>query len=382
MKPRPITSASNLHRRAACPGSANAEKDLAEQDSEDSREGQLLHRLFFSKTNRTALVTADQLEVVETAERYTRKFITEFTELNSIPIDAQKIEAKEVELSAGAVTGHADLIIEWPDCDCAVVIDAKFGRLEVEEAADNLQLAAYATALNDGILVSQYGRLDIEEEETPSKRVIGVAIVQPRAFGERITSAIYRGPSLTAARAELVRIVHATKNPDAPRHAGEHCRYCKAKVTCKEYLESLNQLAVMPDKTAVATLSDEYLRNLFLAIKRANQIKDEVEAEIRARMDAGKAVGLALKYRNTGSVRELFQPLGALEAMNVWLDDNGYAPLSATAFDSCRRMQFGELEKLFANLTGLAQTRAKERLKEILAEYTVERPKRAAIIEA
>ncbi len=40
---RPITSASNLHRRALCAGSARMEQGLPEDDSEISREGVLLH---------------------------------------------------------------------------------------------------------------------------------------------------------------------------------------------------------------------------------------------------------------------------------------------------------------------------------------------------
>lgn len=40
---RPVTSASNLFRRALCPGSARLEYGLPEEDSEQSREGQLLH---------------------------------------------------------------------------------------------------------------------------------------------------------------------------------------------------------------------------------------------------------------------------------------------------------------------------------------------------
>lgn len=77
---RATTSASNLFRRALCPGSATLEAGLPEEDSEQSREGQLLHdysahpeyeRKMLKPAQRDLLQIADDLTktVIETVER-------------------------------------------------------------------------------------------------------------------------------------------------------------------------------------------------------------------------------------------------------------------------------------------------------------------------
>lgn len=67
---RPVTSASNLFRRALCPGSERMEYGLPEEDSEQSREGRLLHdysnrreldRAFLTPSQRDLLALSDEL---------------------------------------------------------------------------------------------------------------------------------------------------------------------------------------------------------------------------------------------------------------------------------------------------------------------------------
>jgi len=178
---RAKTSASNLFRRAECPGSEAAEAPFAEQNSEYSSEGTLLHKWFFVPEKPIALLTKTQLETLNEAETYARKAFLEFATLHGIPDDALAVDNHEVELDVHDTDGtplppgHADLVRFWPEYDLAYIVDAKFGFSEVEEAPSNLQLADYAL----GVFQNSNGKL----------KEIGVAIVQPRNFGERLTPA-------------------------------------------------------------------------------------------------------------------------------------------------------------------------------------------------
>lgn len=367
---RAPTSASNLARRAACPGSEAAESPFSEKDSEWSSEGVLLHSMWFADKN-PALITPDQLELVIQAQSLARRFFTEFCNARGIPEDAAYVDEKEVELmlvdeeGRDLIPGHADIIRTWPEHHAAVVVDVKFGYLEVPDAAENLQTAAYSVGLFQ------------QAEETLD--AIGVAIVSPRAFGQRVTSAIYTSPQIASALAEIKRIVAACKEPKAPRHAGDWCQYCKAKVTCGEYTGQLALVQEVQTVDAIKTLSGDRLWQLKRAIKFANAIEDAVNDELRHRITEGTIYG---KLKSNGSTRELFDATGAFAKLNEWLGNEGYPKMTASAFDSCRKMVFGSVEELFASITGMAKSKAKERLKEVISEFCVETPKAQSPVEA
>ena len=66
--PRPLTSASNIHRREACPGSAAAEHGLPNEESVAAEEGTMLHsHMADPKMDRSHLTQA-QLTTMSAAE--------------------------------------------------------------------------------------------------------------------------------------------------------------------------------------------------------------------------------------------------------------------------------------------------------------------------
>src|SRR6266851_8455600 len=72
---RPVTSASSLFRRALCPGSARMEAGLPEEDSEDSREGQLLHNYAAHPEYDRAMLKPNQRDLLELADSLTKTVI-------------------------------------------------------------------------------------------------------------------------------------------------------------------------------------------------------------------------------------------------------------------------------------------------------------------
>src|SRR5438552_1095838 len=72
---RPVTSASNLFRRQLCPGSARLEAGLPEEDSEQSREGQLLHEYSAHPEYDRRMLKPAQRDLLELADTLTKTVI-------------------------------------------------------------------------------------------------------------------------------------------------------------------------------------------------------------------------------------------------------------------------------------------------------------------
>jgi len=66
---RPTTSASNLYRRAACPGSAKMEENLPEEETKEAREGKLLHDYDAHENYDRRMLTPAQRDLLRINER-------------------------------------------------------------------------------------------------------------------------------------------------------------------------------------------------------------------------------------------------------------------------------------------------------------------------
>ena len=104
-------------------------------------------------------------------------------------------------------TGTADVLIERPD-DSATLIDWKTGRRAVEEASDNLQGAAYALAA-----MQQHGYKAVE-------------VIFYNPVIHQVTSHTYTVDGGVEVARQIVAIIEACKDPNAPCKPGEEqCRY-------------------------------------------------------------------------------------------------------------------------------------------------------------
>lgn len=70
---RALTSASNLHQRELCPGSAFAEQGRPNTDNDDSKEGTMLHALDADPKADRSHLTGEQREVLTAASIVERK---------------------------------------------------------------------------------------------------------------------------------------------------------------------------------------------------------------------------------------------------------------------------------------------------------------------
>lgn len=217
---------SSADRWMACPGSIAATDGLASSPSVYALEGIEAHDLLEAAlrlgVDPEELVPADNEEAVEMAEAvgqaidYVHSYLA---------LDPAADFHPEQKLLWGAMFGREDLYgtsdVVIVASDEHVVGDLKYGQGVVVEVDNNTQLKLYALGVRH-----RYG-------PRPRYKLI---IFQPRA---RHKDGPIRCWEITDEEllefAEIARTaIAAAEDPNAPRHAGEHCRWCPASGRCPE----------------------------------------------------------------------------------------------------------------------------------------------------
>lgn len=303
---RAVTSASNVFRRALCPGSERMEAQFPEEEeSAQSREGQLLHACDADPNRDRSTLKQSQRDLLEIAARLDEQVFERAAEQFGIGPEEPFETGRERELWVhrgikAELPGHCDLWRYYPQIGLLLIIDKKYGFKQVTPAAANYQLRSYALG---------------GAEEWPRTANVVVAITQPRlSFDERVSMAVYTDADFEPARKELFGILDAARKPGAPLRAGEEqCRYCKAKMICRAYKE---QFMIEPVGAAeLATCTDEQLSRILVAIQFAGFIKDKAKDEARKRIAAGGMKGWKLgKPTEDRSVADVGKALLSLQA--------------------------------------------------------------------
>src|SRR5581483_195142 len=289
---RAVTSASNIHRRLLCPGSEKLEAGLPDEDSIQSKEGDLLHAYDANPDLVRAVLKPNQQNLLRISEELDEIIFDLTREKFSITESEPFEEGRETTLIAMEGTdsetpGHCDRWRLYPALSLLIIIDKKFGFKEVTPASSNPQLRTYA--------IGGY------EKWAPENIV--VAITQPRLeYERRLTMACYTAKDIEFARAELSSIRAASRRDDAPLVPGEEqCRYCKAKLICKAYRAKVQEgMEIIPrvegsvakrEESAAQSLAlctDDQLSHVLVAIKFAEFLKDAAREEGRKRVAAGR----------------------------------------------------------------------------------------------
>ena len=141
--------------------------------------------------------------------------------------------------------GTADCIIYGKQSGTLYVLDYKHGQGVAVEVEDNAQLKYYALGA-----ILEIG------DKAPVNKVITV-VIQPRAMHADgpVRSYSYSRDEIMDFGTELIDAAHESLKPDAPRLAGDHCKFCKAAGTCSALRN--DALAVAQDEFgAVKDLND------------------------------------------------------------------------------------------------------------------------------
>lgn len=291
---RNLPSASAASRYAACLGSWDLERQVAEVESSgDAAIGNRIHSALALEpvTN----LTTDESWVIDRCREQEAELVANtfggyetncFREkrLWSLDADGNKLwSGKPDVIYTAEVQGK-----QW-----GLIIDYKSGRGAVESASENLQLRCLVALLDEswGFTIDR----------------IVVAIIQPLAGG--VSVAVYESQDIHDAIVESSELMSSVKKLGQPRTPSESaCKYCKGKPYCKEARE----LAVAPPLTdapagitpdaIAATLTNQTLAAFLDRAAQAEAVIEACRSEARRRLGEGDAIeGWTLK---DGAVRE------------------------------------------------------------------------------
>jgi len=271
-----ICSPSTLARRAACPGSAAAEAGLPDEPSKYAEEGTRQHELLelLLTFHKNGTKFDDVLKSCSTD----REIIAEIELLlEQIGIDwetdtvhtERRVNLAHLGIEEGGV---CDIIVVHPD-NLIEVWDYKSGRTPVS-ANNNLQLLAYLAG----------ACLDLGGEP------LRVGIIQ-RGIGA--TSCNVSAEELAEAEQRIASIVDAAMQPDAPRVAGDHCRYCKASGNCYAINNTRAELERIEPATideTLAALDDAALADFASKLSAVTAWCERARQALDAQILAGREV--------------------------------------------------------------------------------------------
>lgn len=254
------------------------EAGLPDEDSEQSREGTLLHSYDANPELMREVLKPFQRDLLrisgELDEQIFERAYDQFAIDSREPFEGGREQELWVHDAEGRelIPGHCDLWRYWPRVRLLAIADKKFGYKVVTPAAANPQLRVYAIG---------------GAEKWDADNVV-VGVTQPRLpYEERLTMAAYSRNDIDRARKELEWILLTSRQPDAPLVAGDdQCRYCKAKLLCPAYNEKYSALKVAEERT-LDECTDDQLDRILLAISFAHYIEDQAREVARARVKAG-----------------------------------------------------------------------------------------------
>lgn len=345
-----LPSASGMERLINCPGSYLAEQSAPpSEDSPWSAEGTLLHAVL-AYERPYADLTEEQQQLVDRIRAIEDMLVVKLGfDAPGTAVLREQREWYRDSLGKRLWSGQAD-VIRLDTRKRALVIDYKTGRGDVESAEGNYQMRALA------VLTAEHNEVD----------EVLVAIVQPFATSDPVVVR-YTTAHLDQAETETLVAIERSKDPEAPRVAGDHCKYCRALAGCPAAQQSVTDLATEAfawTKEALPTFTGEQLAELLPKVKLAKRVCDAVEERAKAFIDAGNEIpGWYLK---PGAVRrEISDASAAFELLSDILDQS--------AFVACCSVAVGKLETAVKASTGSKATEAKELVNGRLAEVIVEK---------
>ena len=257
-----ILSASGAHRWLACTRSARIEAELPDNAGAAAAEGTLAHevaeqRLKNLLTKEPITIKLDEIdaEMQEAVDRYVDTCMEKINEAWRESPDAEVHVEERLDFSEWVPEGFGtgDMVIMSDEY--IEVIDLKYGKGVPVSAVGNPQMRLYALGL-----YAKYGTLYGADK-------VRMTIVQPRLdsiSSDELTvkELLAWGNDVVGPKAQL-----AWKGK-GDFVAGDHCRFCKARATCRKLAEY--ELEGVKEDTRPAQLTDIEIAEI---VQRADDIK-------------------------------------------------------------------------------------------------------------
>lgn len=352
-------SASAMNRLALCPGSWNLSRHAPPQPaSADAESGNRVHKALEIPEFDFDSLTEDEFNTVKSCIALENKLISE-----TIGQSVGTIRESRMKSRALRVSGKADAV--HVNGDTALILDYKTGRGDVEDANKNLQLRTLAALrfLNFG--TSQ----------------IYVAIIQPWV-SPQVSVAQYDWRDLNRAVDEVDAILKAARAEDAPRIPSEEaCKYCPAKVICKEASQVLLEVAEPPGGYAVGITPETHVaaltsQSLGLLLKRAKLAESIIEAardEAKRRLENGEQVD-GWQLKGGAEQDEITDPQGVF---GEFVKAGG----TAEQFLKAVKVTKGKLKEQVKAVTGKTGRELESQIARIIGGFTTKKQKAKTLEE-
>jgi len=257
-----ILSASGAHRWLACTRSARIEAELPDNAGAAAAEGTLAHevaeqRLKNLLTKEPITIKLDEIdaEMQEAVDRYVDTCMEKINEAWRESPDAEVHVEERLDFSEWVPEGFGtgDMVIMSDEY--IEVIDLKYGKGVPVSAVGNPQMRLYALGL-----YAKYGTLYGADK-------VRMTIVQPRL--DSISSDELTVKELLAWGNDVVEPkAQLAWKGKGDFVAGDHCRFCKARATCRKLAEY--ELEGVKEDTRPAQLTDIEIAEI---VQRADDIK-------------------------------------------------------------------------------------------------------------
>lgn len=252
-----VLSASGASRWLACTPSARLEEQFPDSTSEYAKEGTLAHEvcelkvrknlieLMSTRTYNTKLKKLKENELwQDEMDKFTDAYLEYIQELvHSYSCSPAVMVEKKIDFSQYVPEGFGT-------ADCIVIaegtmhiIDFKYGKGVAVSAENNSQMKLYALGA-----YLEYSMLYPIEK-------IRMAIIQPRLENEASESEIFVAELMDWAENVVKPLAEKAYKGEGTYIAGNHCRFCRAKATCRERAR-MNLEASKFEMKAGALLSD------------------------------------------------------------------------------------------------------------------------------
>lgn len=320
-----VLSASSAHRWMHCPGSVALCQNVPDKGSKYAEEGTLAHSLaelminynlgrltkteFGKKIKKLQEDPFYSQEMQDYIEDYVRNIWELTNEAKSHSKDAELLTEQRLDFSAWVPEGFGtgDVVIVY---DKVIhIVDLKYGKGVGISAEDNPQLMLYGL----GALATYDMLYDIE--------TVKLTIIQPR-LDNISTYEVYADDLLAWGETVVKPAAEKALMEDAPCEAGDWCRFCKVRATCRTRKDAMTELAKMEFRDARLLEDSEIGEVLRLADQLtawANDVKEyaQQEAENGKKWDGWKLVeGRSnRKYSDETKVAEALIKAGYAESL-------------------------------------------------------------------
>lgn len=263
-----ILSASASSRWLHCTPSARLERKFPDASSPYAEEGTHAHAYaeqflnLFLKTGKTTVAIKDNAEMQEAVQVYVNICVEKINEARTASSDAQIKVEQRLDFSRWVPEGFGTGDMVMVSDKYFEIVDLKYGKGVPVSAINNSQMRLYALGMYEA-----FGYLYGADE-------VRMTIVQPRL--DSVSTETISVDDLLAWGEEVkkkAKIAFAGKGDFC---AGGHCRFCKARNTCRAHAEY--ELKNVKEDLQTAELEDFEISDILLRAKGIKTWLDGLES--------------------------------------------------------------------------------------------------------